>query len=29
MARFSFKFLGNKYALVSTVFIVWMLFFDR
>ena len=29
IARFSFKFLGNKYALVSTVFIVWMLFFDR
>lgn len=29
IARFSFKFLSNKYALVATVFLVWMLFFDR
>ena len=28
-ARISFKILSNKYAFVATVFLVWMLFFDR
>ena len=29
IVRFGFKYVSNKYALVATIFLVWMLFFDR